>query len=90
MVDNMSGFNNGIMMAYGMCPPVTTLAYYQMEQGEHPSHFMRGTAEEIWGDDPHNVMLTMVEEWDETYDVWTHLILLLYSYWLAIQHGVEN
>ena len=23
-VDDMTGFNNGIMMAYGMCPPPTT------------------------------------------------------------------
>jgi hypothetical protein len=40
-VDDMMGFDNGIMMTYGICPPITLMEYYQIEQDqEAPMHFM--------------------------------------------------
>jgi hypothetical protein len=47
-VNNMN-LTNGIMMAYGMCPPCTLQEYYKIDPKlEAPTHFMQGTAEEIW------------------------------------------
>ena len=46
----MTGFDNGILIAYGMCPPpVKLMEYYQMDPAKAPIHFMRGTAAEVWG-----------------------------------------
>ncbi len=63
MVDDMTRFENGIMMAYGMCPPCTAIKYYQMEPESMPTHFMRGMAEEVLGDDIFEVIRTMAEDW---------------------------
>ena len=64
-VDDMMGFDNGKMMACGMCPPVTVQEFYQIEMGEHPTYFMRGKAAEIWGDDPFDCMTSTSENWDD-------------------------
>jgi len=55
----MTGFDNGILIAYGMCPPV------ELMQSTQPTHFMRGTATEVWGDDVFEVVCTTaVDCWD--------------------------
>jgi hypothetical protein len=46
-VDDMMGFNNGILIAYGMCPPCKLLEYYQLDPECAPTHFMRGTADKV-------------------------------------------
>ncbi len=65
MVYDMTGFDNGIMMAYGMCPPCTAMEYYQMEPERMPMHLMRGMAEEVWGDDIFEVMRMAAEDWTD-------------------------
>jgi hypothetical protein len=40
------GFDNGILIAYGMCPPCKPQEYYQLDPEGAPTHFMRGTADE--------------------------------------------
>ena len=61
--DDMTGFDNGILIAYGTCPPpVELMHYYQMDPTTQPTHFMRGTATEVWGDD--EVMHTTAADWD--------------------------
>jgi hypothetical protein len=64
--DNQTGFDNGIIVAYGMCPPITLQEFYESDpELPSPTHFMRGTAEEIWSydADPYGVMQTMAEDW---------------------------
>ena len=40
-VDDMAGFDNGIMMAYSMCPPCTLQEYYELNPNlPHPTHFL--------------------------------------------------
>ena len=60
----MTGFDNGILIAYGMCPPCPLQEFYQMAPENQPTHFMRGTAAEIWGTDTHEVMRTTAADWD--------------------------
>ena len=62
--DDMTGFDNGILIAYNMCPPCSLQQYYQMDPDHQPTHFMRGTATEIWGTDTHETMRTTAAEWD--------------------------
>jgi hypothetical protein len=62
--DNMIGFDNGILIAYGMCPPVELMLYYQMDPTTQPTHFMRGTANKVWGDDVFKIMHTTAADWD--------------------------
>ena len=62
--DDMTGFDNGILIAYGMCPPCTLPKYYQMDPENQPTHFMRGTVVEMWGVDTHEVMYTTVADWE--------------------------
>jgi hypothetical protein len=62
--DDMTGFDNGILIAYGMCPPCPLQEFYQMAPENQPTHFMRGTAAEIWGTDTHEVMRTTAADWD--------------------------
>ena len=56
VADDMTGFDNGILVAYGMCSPCKLMEYYQLDPCIAPSHFMRGTAAEVWGDNTHEVM----------------------------------
>ncbi len=60
----MTGFDNRILIAYGMCPPCPLQEFYQMAPKHQPTHFMRGTAAEIWGADTHEVMYTTAADWD--------------------------
>ena len=62
--DDMTGFDNDILIAYGLCPPVELMQYYQMDPTTQPSHFMRGTATEVWGNDNFKVMHTTAAGWD--------------------------
>lgn len=62
--DDMTGFDNGILIAYGMCPPCPLQQFYQMAPEDQPTHFMRGTAAEIWGTDTHETMYTTAADWD--------------------------
>jgi len=62
--DDMTGFDNGILIAYGMCPPCPLQEFYQLTPENQPTHFMRGTAEETWGTDTHEVMRTTAADWD--------------------------
>ncbi len=55
-VDDMTGFDNGIMM----CTP---MEYYRMETEKMPIYFMRGTVEEVWRDDIFEVMRMTAEDW---------------------------
>ena len=52
----MTGFNNEILMVYGVCPPCESMEYYQLDLGIAPLGFMQGTAAEVWGDDMHEGM----------------------------------
>jgi hypothetical protein len=63
--DNMMGFVNGILIAYGMCPPCKLQEYYQLAPENCPTHFMWGTVAKIWGDDMHKVMYTSVADWTD-------------------------
>jgi hypothetical protein len=46
--DDQTGFNNGIIVAYGMCPPITLREFYESDpELPPPTHLMRGAAEEI-------------------------------------------
>ena len=38
--NDMTGFDNGILIAHGMCPPCTLPEYYQMDPENQPTHFM--------------------------------------------------
>jgi hypothetical protein len=67
-VDDMTGFDNGIIMAFGMCPPCTLQEFYDPDtELPHPTHFMRGTAEKNWGEDvdPYGVMWTTAADWTD-------------------------
>ena len=35
--DNMTGFDNGILIAYGMCPPIDLMESYQMDPVKAPT-----------------------------------------------------
>jgi hypothetical protein len=59
--DDMTGFDNGILIAYGMSPPYKL----QIDHDQRPTHFMRGTANEVWGNDTHKVMYTIAADWTE-------------------------
>jgi hypothetical protein len=42
------------------------MEYYQIEQDqEAPTHFMRGTAEEVWGYDAFEIMWMTAEDWTD-------------------------
>ncbi len=56
------------LIAYGMCPPVELMLYYQMDPTTQPTHFMRGTATEVWGDDVFKIMHTTAADWDSLHN----------------------
>ena len=62
--DDMTGCDNGILIAYGMCPPCPLQEFYQMAPEHQPTHFMRGTAAEIWGMDMYEIMRTTAADWE--------------------------
>jgi len=62
----MTGFDNEILVVYGMCPPCELMEYYQLDRRIAPSHFMRGTAAEVWGEDTHEVMGGASSSWKDT------------------------
>jgi hypothetical protein len=62
--DDMTEFDTSILIAYGMCPPVQLMQYYQMDPVTQPTHFMRGTHTKVWGDDVFEVMHTTAVDWD--------------------------
>ena len=51
VADDMTGFDNGILVAYGMCTPCELMEYYQLDPRIVPLGFLRGTRAEVWGDD---------------------------------------
>jgi hypothetical protein len=55
-VDDMKGFDNGILIANGMCPPCKLQEYYQLDPEHAPTHFMRETTDKVWGSNTHKVM----------------------------------
>ncbi len=55
---DMTGFNNGILIAYGMCPPCTLPEYYQMAPEHQPTHFMRGEQRQKFGGRTHTKLCT--------------------------------
>ena len=57
IVDDMTGFDNGFLVAYGMCTPCEQLEYYQLDPHVTPSHFMQGITAKVWGDETHEVIL---------------------------------
>jgi hypothetical protein len=61
----MMGFNNGILIAYGMSPPCKLQEYYQLDPERAPTHVMRGTTNEVWGSDTHKVMYTTADDWTD-------------------------
>ena len=69
--DDMTGFDDGIIVAFGMCPPCTLQEFYDPDPNiPRSTRFMRGTAEEIWGEetDPYGVMRTTVTDWTDDHD----------------------
>ena len=64
--DDQTGFDNAIIVAYGMCPPITLQEFYERDPDlPRPSYFMRGTSDKIWGEDTHGVMRTTAENWTD-------------------------
>jgi hypothetical protein len=63
--DDLTGFDNGILIAYGMCPPCKLHEYNQLALENCPTPFMRGTAAEIWRDDTHKVMYMSAADWTD-------------------------
>jgi hypothetical protein len=63
--DDMTGFDNEIIITYGMCPPCKLQEYYQLAVENCPTHFMQGTAAKIWGDDMHKVMYMSAADWTD-------------------------
>lgn len=66
----MTGFDNSILIAYGMCPPIDLMEYYQTDPEKAPATLneMRRTATEVWGDDDFETMQrgsTAVWNWDD-------------------------
>ncbi len=61
----MMCFDNWILMAYGMCHPRKLQKYDQMDPDQRPTHFMRGAANEEWGNDMHKVMFTTAADWTD-------------------------
>jgi hypothetical protein len=45
--DNMTGFDNGILIVYSMCPPPKLQEYYQMDPDQRSTNFMGETANEV-------------------------------------------
>jgi hypothetical protein len=43
-VDDLTGSDNVILIAYGMCHSVELMGYYQMNPEHTPTHFMQGMA----------------------------------------------
>ena len=40
--DDQTGFNNGTVVPYGMCPPITLWEFYDSDlELPNPTHFMR-------------------------------------------------
>jgi hypothetical protein len=65
-VEDMIGFDNRILMAYGMCPPCKLqLEYYQLDLELEPKHIMRGTTAKVGGDGIHKGMHTMADNWTD-------------------------
>jgi hypothetical protein len=62
-IDDMMGFENGILIAYGMCPPCKLQEYYQLDQECAPTHFMKETADEVWESNTHKGMYTTADNW---------------------------
>jgi hypothetical protein len=58
------GFDNGISIAYRMCPPIELMEYYQMDPAKAPIHFMRGTATEVWGNGYFKTMRSSAADWN--------------------------
>jgi hypothetical protein len=76
--DDMTGFDNGIIVAFGMCPPCTLQEFYDPDPNlPRPTHFIRGTANEIWGEetDPYGVMQTTAVDWTDNHEGATPLNL---------------
>ena len=46
-----------------MCPSCELMEYYQLDPLVAPSHFMRGTAAEVWGNNTHKVMREPARKW---------------------------
>ena len=65
---NMTGFDNGILIAYGMSPPVELMQYYQMDPMTQPTHFMQGMHNKVWGDGAFELMHTTATDWDSDND----------------------
>jgi cytoplasmic iron level regulating protein YaaA (DUF328/UPF0246 family) len=60
----MTGFNNGILTVYGMCPPVEPMQFYQMDPATQLRHFMQGKATKVWRDDIFEIMQISAADWD--------------------------
>jgi hypothetical protein len=61
--DDMTGFDKEILMEYGMCPPLKLQEYFQVDPDQRPTHFMKETANEVWGNDTHEVVSTTAADW---------------------------
>jgi hypothetical protein len=62
-VNDMTGFNNGILIVCGMCPPCKLQEYYQLDPERAPTYFMSGTADKVWGRNTHKIMYTTADDW---------------------------
>jgi hypothetical protein len=85
--DDMTVFDNVILIAYRMCPPVELMKYYQMDPITQPTHFMRDTATEVWGDDVFKVMNTTArdQDSDDKYDSpWTSQLISFLFFTLSV------
>ncbi len=90
-VDNMTGFNNGILIAYGMCSPCKLQECYQLDPECAPTHFIRGTADKVWGSNTHEVMYTAADDWTDWMNYSSKILFFVYSLFICLAfHGAEN
>ena len=54
----MMSFDNGIL-----APPIKLMEYYLMNPKKVPTHFMRSTAPEVWGDNDFKTMQSSAAAW---------------------------
>ncbi len=90
-VNDMTEFDNGILIAYGMCPPCKLQEYYQLDPEHAPTHFMRGTADKVWGRNTHEVMYTRADDWTDWMKYSGKILFFVYSLFICLAfHGTEN
>ena len=64
---------------HGMCPSVELMEHYQMDHEKAPTHFMRGTATEVWWNDDFEIMWGSATDCNQDDGAILFLLLLWHS-----------